>query len=128
MRSNWRLSPLTLAFAGVAGMLLGCAGKQPPREETADPATLAKDSPCSSGSVCQTIAFGAKACGGPQRYLIYSTTTTDTARLAREVARYNDAERKRNRDEGRMSDCMMVLRPRVSCVSGQCRAATAGIR
>jgi hypothetical protein len=119
---------LMLVVTLVAGMMLGCVGKQPRQEETADPETLAKDSPCSSPSVCQTIAFGAKACGGPQRYLIYSTTATDTARLAREVARYNDAEGKRNRDEGRMSDCMAVLRPQVRCVSGQCRAATAGIQ
>jgi hypothetical protein len=123
MRKYW-VTLLTL----VAGMMLGCVGKQPRQQATANPATLAKDSPCASGCVCQTIAFGAKACGGPQRYLIYSTAATDTARLAREVARYNEAERKRNRDEGRMSDCMMVLRPQVRCISGQCRAATAGVR
>lgn len=128
MRNNCRLTLRIPALAAVTGMILGCAGKQPRKEATSDAATLAKDSPCSSSSVCRTIAFGAKACGGPQRYLIYSTSATDSARLYREVARYNEAERKRNREEGRMSDCMAVVRPQVSCISGQCRAATAGIQ
>lgn len=128
MRRDCRRTSLILAFALVTGVILGCVGKQPGKEATADAAALAKDSPCSSSSVCRTIAFGAKACGGPQRYLIYSTAATDSARLAREVARYNDGERKRNREEGRMSDCMMVVRPQVSCISGQCRAATGGIQ
>jgi hypothetical protein len=125
-----------LAFA----LVLGCGGKQPRGSEAGDSltrsdsdlrqsiATQIGDARCSSPSVCRTIAVGEKACGGPQRYLIYSTAATDSARLAREVARYNDAERKRNREEGRMSDCMMVVRPQVSCISGQCRAATAGIQ
>jgi hypothetical protein len=128
MGTNCRRTSRIPALALVTGMTLGCVGKQPGNQETADAAALAKDVPCSSSSVCRTIAFGAKACGGPQRYLIYSTAATDSARLAREVARYNDAERKRNREEGRMSDCMMVVRPQVSCISGQCRAATGGIQ
>jgi hypothetical protein len=128
MRNNCRPTLRILALAAVTGMILGCAGKQPRKEDTSDAATLAKDSPCSSSSVCRTIAFGAKACGGPQRYLIYSASATDSARLYREVARYNEAERKRNREEGRMSDCMAVVRPQVSCISGQCRAATPGIQ
>jgi hypothetical protein len=136
MTNNSRLTCLILAM-----VVEGCAGKQPPREKPADVVTSPGDStlresiaaqtgsaPCSSSSVCRTIAFGAKACGGPRQYLIYSTSATDSARLDREVARYNEAERKRNRKEGRMSDCMAVMKPQVSCVAGQCRAATAGVQ
>jgi hypothetical protein len=128
-----------LALTSVTGVMPGCAGKQPRGEEKAEAERSPDDSslresifaqvgksPCESSSVCRTIPLGAKPCGGPQEYLIYSTSATDSVRLAREVARYNEAEHKRNREEGRMSDCMAVERPRVSCVSGQCRAVTAG--
>jgi hypothetical protein len=135
MSSSFLLSRTSLVtFA----LLLGCAGKQPRDQQSGDSVTTSDlrqsiraeigDAPCSSSSVCQTIPFGAKACGGPQQYLIYSTSATDSARLAREVARYNEAQRKRNREEGRVSDCSVVVRPQVSCVSGQCRAAPAGTR
>jgi hypothetical protein len=59
---------------------------------------------------------------------VYSTAATDSARLAREVARYNEAERNRNREEGRVSDCMALMKPQVSCVAGKCRAAAGGAR
>jgi hypothetical protein len=121
--------------------LLGCAGKQPSNQKVADSVqvvdlpevrqailTQVRDAPCSSPAVCRTIPFGSKPCGGPRQHLIYSTSATDSARLAREVARYNEAERKRNREQGGVSDCSVVVRPQVSCVSGQCRAATAGTR
>jgi hypothetical protein len=117
------------ASLATVALLLACAGKQPRNQDSGQSIRAQiKNAPCSSSSVCRTIAFGAKACGGPEQYLIYSTSVTDSARLAREVARYNEAERKRNRDEGRVSDCSLVVRPRVGCVSGQCRAATAGIQ
>lgn len=127
--------------AVLVALVLGCAGKRPSDQKVADSVptvdllkvrqailTQVRDASCSSPSVCRTIALGEKACGGPRQYLIYSTSATDSARLAREVARYNEAERKRNRDEGRMSDCMAVVKPQVSCISGRCRAATAGTR
>ena len=132
---------MRLPWAVFVTLILGCAGKQPGDQKVADsvPAvdllkmrqailTQVRDAPCSSPSVCRTIAFGEKACGGPRQYLIYSTSATDSARLAREVARYNEAERKRTREEGRMSDCMAMMRPQVSCITSQCRAATAGIQ
>lgn len=120
------LRRLIPALAAATAAISACAGKQPRKEETADAATLAKDSPCSSPAVCRAIAFGAKPCGGPRQYLIYSAAATDTVQLAREVARYNEAERKRNREEGRMSDCSLVAKPEVTCRSGRCQAATAG--
>jgi hypothetical protein len=136
-REYWR----PLAWAVFVTLVLGCAGKQPSDHKVADStpavdllkvrqAIIAevRDAPCSSPSVCRTIALGEKACGGPRQYLVYSTSATDSARLGHEVARFNQAERKRNREEGRMSDCMAVMKPQVSCIAGQCRAATAGIQ
>jgi hypothetical protein len=128
-----------VALLAVAGMMLGCGGKQPRQEKPAAGIIANGDSslrgsilaqvaqaPCAAASVCRTIGLGVKPCGGPQQYLIYSTAATDSVRLTREVARYNEAESRRNRERGLVSDCRALLRPRVSCVSGQCAATAVG--
>lgn len=120
---------VALTLAAVTGMALGCSGKQPgpTREPSLRESIVGQvgKAPCSSGSVCRTIGLGVKPCGGPHEYLIYSTAATDSVRLAREVARYNEAEANRNREKGLVSDCRALVRPQVSCISGQC-AASAG--
>jgi hypothetical protein len=83
---------------------------------------------CSSPAVCRALPLGAKPCGGPQQYLIYSLTVTDSARLAADAARYNQAQAQKNRDEGLVSDCSMLMAPRVSCVSGECAAVSSQAR
>lgn len=71
---------------------------------------------------CGALAAGAKACGGPTHYIVYSRAVSDEARLRELVERYTQAERQLNQVEGRMSDCAMVLAPVVALVDGVCRA------
>jgi hypothetical protein len=111
---------------------LNCARKQAPVSERSD--TLSSNAlresiarqvgtaACSSLAVCRTLALGSKPCGGPRQYLVYSLAVTDSARLAADAARYNQAEAQKNRDEGLVSDCSMLIAPQVSCVSGKCAA------
>jgi len=111
---------------------LSCARKQAAVSERAD--TLSSDAlresiaqqvgtaTCSSPAVCRTLALGSKPCGGPRQYLVYSLAVTDSARLAADAARYNQAEAQRNREKGLVSDCSMLLQPQVSCVSRRCVA------
>jgi hypothetical protein len=77
---------------------------------------------CSSPAVCRTLPLGSKPCGGPRQYLVYSLAVTDSARLAADAARYNQAEARRNREGGLVSDCSMLIAPQVSCVSRRCVA------
>ena len=77
---------------------------------------------CESVQDCRAIAFGAKPCGGPWSYLVYSVRATDSARLAQMVARYNEREEELNREEGRMSDCAFVTEPELVCREGLCAA------
>jgi hypothetical protein len=133
-----------LGFALVSATFgsLSCARKQPTvgeRPDTLTPDTLTSDTltsdtvqesivrqvgtaACSSPAVCRTLPLGSKPCGGPRRYLVYSLDVTDSARLAADAARYNQAEARRNREEGLVSDCSMLLPPQVSCVSRKCVA------
>jgi hypothetical protein len=75
---------------------------------------------------CRTIAFGAKPCGGPWSYLVYSTEATDEARLRALVEEYNAREARLNQEEGRMSDCALVARPEVELRGGRCVAVGGG--
>ena len=77
---------------------------------------------CAGDGDCRTIAFGAKPCGGPWSYLVYSASQSDSVSLAGAVARYNAIERELNRKEGRASDCQMITPPRVACIEARCVA------
>ena len=50
---------------------------------------------CSQNTDCDFIAFGSKACGGPQSYLVYSTSINVTL-LTEKVANYNMQEKAYN--------------------------------
>jgi hypothetical protein len=80
---------------------------------------------CVDRSQCRVMPLGAKPCGGPWSYLIYSTATTDSARLAAAVTKYTSYQTDLNRKLGLVSDCQFVPPPQVDCVSGQC-ATSAG--
>ncbi len=70
---------------------------------------------------CRVIAFGAKACGGPKTYLVYSNLQTNENKLKRLVNKYNFLEEKINKENNIMSDCIFVGEPKVTLVSGMCR-------
>ena len=70
---------------------------------------------------CKVIAFGAKACGGPKSYLIYSTLQTNENKLKRLVDQYNSREQKINQETDAMSDCMFIEEPKMSLINGMCK-------
>ena len=113
-------------------MLLGCAGKPEAQPQSDDPNTLSSlrlsinqalgDRRCSSVDVCRSIPYGAKPCGGPRSYLVYSIITSDSVRLMQDVRRYNEAEARLNEESGEISDCSLVSKPGVECSEGRCKS------
>ncbi len=85
-------------------------------------ATLVAQPRCRDVAQCRSMAFGAKPCGGPRTYLIYSLETTDSAALAAAVAAYNRRDQARNDQLGLMSDCRMEAAPTLVCADGSCQA------
>lgn len=75
---------------------------------------------CTESSECHSIAFGAKPCGGPWEYLIYSTSTVDTYTLQQRVEEYNSFNEILNQRYGWISDCSLPNRPTVGCRDGRC--------
>ena len=72
-------------------------------------------------SQCKLIAFGSKPCGGPARYLVYSTAKTNETRLKQLVEEFNQLAKKINEERKIFSDCMFVSEPKVELVDGVCR-------
>lgn len=75
---------------------------------------------CTMDAQCHSIGVGAKACGGPERYLAWSSKDNDGARLRALVAEHAAARRAEDRKAGMMSTCSMVLDPGAVCAAGQC--------
>ena len=72
---------------------------------------------------CRTMALGVKPCGGPWTYLVYSTAVSDEAKLRKLVDEFNELDRKRNEEDGLISDCSVVSEPKVTLADGVCSIA-----
>jgi hypothetical protein len=81
----------------------------------------------SFASQCKLIGFGAKPCGGPEHYLVYSTmaNNTDEPRLKELVSEYNQLQRKINQESGRAGTCNIPSKPDVEVVGEVCVAKCA---
>ena len=125
-------SHAALLLALLIGVITGCGAKKEGPDSVAQAPAESMDSlrtaaleligvpVCDTVTQCRSIAYGSKPCGGPWSYLIYSTQTTDSTRLAAAVAEYNACEARLNRELGRMSDCRYVAVPKLACVAARC--------
>lgn len=78
------------------------------------------DTSCDTQSQCHTIGVGSKACGGPERYMAWSSKNSDGAALKALVAQHTAARRADDEREQMMSTCSLVSDPGASCRAGQC--------
>lgn len=75
---------------------------------------------CDAPQQCQTLAIGAKACGGPERYLAWSNKNSDGKTLKALAQAQADASRKLQQSDGMMSTCAIVTDPGATCQAGRC--------
>jgi len=75
---------------------------------------------CNSANLCSYIAYGSKACGGPQGYLLFSSEI-DIERLKNLVEKYTQDEALYNMQNGIASDCSIPAPPEnMDCIAGKC--------
>jgi hypothetical protein len=80
--------------------------------------TLIGDAACDSDAQCHTIGVGAKACGGPQAHVAWSSVRTDPGPLRALVERQAAAERDEAAAKGMLSTCSVVPDPGARCDLG----------
>ena len=82
---------------------------------------------CTEDASCRLMGLGAKPCGGPWSWLVYSASM-DTIRLATMVDAYNSAESDFNKKWGMFSDCSIAVLPdSVKCLDGKCAGYYNGV-
>lgn len=75
---------------------------------------------CANSSGCNSIAFGAKPCGGTREYLVFSNDI-DLPTLQQMVNEYNNLDDAYNIQINAVSDCAIVNPPtNIGCVDGVC--------
>jgi hypothetical protein len=95
------------------------------RVQTADRQvrSLIGEAPCQADSECRSAAYGARACGGPQAYLAWSTRTTDPQALDQALERHAALRRDQLAARGESSICAFLTDPGARCKPA---ATTAG--
>lgn len=115
-----------------AGLLLMTACQaQPGGAPDAEAALVARiraevgDARCSADSQCRTLAIGAKACGGPESWLAWSTTAAPGAagraeRLQTWSTELATLQRQRQQASGMVSNCQYNADPGAVCQAQRC--------
>ena len=82
--------------------------------------SIVNASVCDGTHICEFIAYGSKACGGPQGYLVYSTSI-NVENLKALVDNYNEAEAQFNLKWNILSDCSVPNPPsEIICENNKC--------
>jgi hypothetical protein len=98
------------------------AGGEPSMEKMR---ALIGDAACDNDSQCRTIAVGAKACGGPEAYLAWSTKRTDAAALRDATLGDGNLPPPARLRPGMVSNCSIVTDPGAYCAPSGSSPGTA---
>ena len=75
---------------------------------------------CSSDAQCRTLPIGEKACGGPERWMAWSTTSPKAGPLPGWAAELATLARLRNQRSGMASNCQYLPDPGAVCRAQHC--------
>lgn len=75
---------------------------------------------CTQDAQCRTLAVGEKSCGGPEAWLVWSTTSPKAAQLPGWAAQSAAAARQRNANSGMVGTCQFNPDPGAVCQAGRC--------
>ena len=81
---------------------------------------------CDVDSQCRTVPVGNKPCGGPERWLAWSTTATDELNLQRRIDQYTVAQARLQHARRPVSNCAIVPDPGATCRASHCVLQAAG--
>lgn len=80
---------------------------------------------CIGDGECEELPLGEHKCGGPSRYIVYSTNNSNAAIIKKLAADYTAAEKGLNQIEMSSVTCGNVRTPDPKCVKNKCVDAKA---
>jgi outer membrane murein-binding lipoprotein Lpp len=121
---------IKLSIASIATSLLllsGCASTTS-NDQQASLATLnsqlndiVSNNSCTASFQCKVLEVGARACGGPSKYVVYSTLNSPQERAEQIAQQITKKQQAQNSIEG-LTDCLPVLEVQSLCIDQQCQA------
>jgi len=117
---------MSIGLILLLGILFSCNNDEQTQEQESDNLqqmlseikSMANNESCISAEEWRITDYGAKACGGPIGYVIYSNKI-DTVLFMKKIEEHRSAQRKYNDKWGIVSDCSLPLQPNgVDCVDG----------
>ncbi|MDT9000910.1 hypothetical protein RQP53_16660 [Paucibacter sp. APW11] len=120
---------LTCALTG----LLGACAAAPPKSLPASEQLWSRieteigDARCESDSQCRSAAVGDKPCGGPERYLAWSTLRSNETRLNQLLAEHRALRHAENLKSEMMSNCQFNADPGARCIAQRCTLLPPGL-
>ncbi|PHV11806.1 hypothetical protein [Chitinimonas sp. BJB300] len=75
---------------------------------------------CETNDDCHVIGVGARACGGPESYLPWSSRDGDEATIKSLAEQHHTARQAEVTARGEMSTCSILPKPAVRCQAKRC--------
>jgi hypothetical protein len=82
--------------------------------------TMTHNRSCKQLSECRTVALGARACGGPKRYVVYSVNNVNETDLLVKASSYNSYDQQLNGDSNTVGTCDVLMPPKLGCQKNLC--------
>ncbi|MEH6397092.1 hypothetical protein [Pseudoalteromonas sp.] len=82
---------------------------------------LVQDTSCTASFQCKVVEVGQRACGGPSRYVVYSTLNTEQEKAEQLAQQINVLEAENNKSNG-LTDCLPVLPVQALCINQTCQS------
>ena len=82
---------------------------------------MVSNNSCTASFQCKVLEVGARACGGPSTYAVYSTLNTsqeEAEQLAQQITKQESIQ---NKAQG-LTDCSPVLEVQSLCINQQCQS------
>ncbi|WP_024592230.1 MULTISPECIES: hypothetical protein [unclassified Pseudoalteromonas] len=124
-------SAIKLSILSIASSILllsGCASTVTSNEQSKNLSDLNYDlnnmvsnNSCTASFQCKVLEVGARSCGGPSKYAVYSTLNTsqeEAEQLAQQITKQENIQ---NKAQG-LTDCSPVLEVQSLCINHQCQS------
>ena len=124
-------SAIKLSILSIASSILllsGCASTVTSNEQSKnlsdlnyDLSNMVSNNSCTASFQCKVLEVGARACGGPSKYAVYSTLNTPQEQ-AESIAKQITEQEKNQNEQQSLTDCLPVIEVQSLCINQQCQS------